>query len=111
MHFYCDQEVLATALSLVQRAVALKSPLPALKGVLISAKQGHLVLSATDLEFGIKCNIDADVKVEGSIVLPAKLMTEFMRRLPPGQVELQSSIDNKLKLHISSGKIRFDLSG
>lgn len=111
MHFNCNQEVLATALGLVQRAVAFKSPLPALKGVLLSAEQGHLVLSATDLEFGMTCSIEANVDSQGSIVLPAKLMTEFIRRLPPGQVEIQSDTDNKLKIVVSSRDTRFNLTG
>lgn len=111
MHFHCDKEVLATALSLVQRAVALKSPLPALKGVLLSAKQRQLELCATDLEFGIKCTIDAEVETTGAVVLPARLVAEFVRRLPSGDVKVQSNSDNNLKIHISSGHIRFDITG
>ncbi len=111
MNFSCDKEVFSAALSMVQRAVALKSPLPALKGILISAQQDKIELKATDLEFGIRCLVKANVVDPGEIVLPAKLLTEFVRRLPAGQVELKTDEQQGMKVHITSGKIKFDITG
>lgn len=111
MHIICEKNTLAAALSLVQRAVANKSPLPTLKGVLMETKEQTLLLSATDLEFGIKCHIENQVVEQGAIVLPAKILTEFVRRLPDGMVIIKKDQDNPLKVIISSGKTKFDLSG
>ena len=111
MIFSCDKDVLSAALSMVQRAVALKSPLPALKGILLSVHQDHLEVKATDLEFGIRCMVKASVSEPGEIVLPAKLLTEFVRRLPAGKVELKTDGQQSMKVNITSGKINFDITG
>lgn len=111
MHIVCEKNILAAALGLVQRGVAVKSPLPTLKGVLLETGEKGLILSTTDLEFGVKCFIQNEINEHGAIVLPAKLLTEFVRKLPDGMVTLKSDIDNPLKVLISCGQIRFELSG
>lgn len=111
MHVICEKKVLAAALSLVQRAVAIKSPLPTLKGVLLETGENGLILNATDLEFSIRCQTENQVLEHGSIVLPAKLLTEFVRKLPDGNVSIQTATENPLAVTISSEHIKFDLSG
>lgn len=111
MHIVCEKSVLAAALSIVQRAVAVKSPLPTLKGILLETGDEGLILSATDLDFGIRCHVENEVVEHGSIVLPAKLLTEFIRKLPEGMVSIKSDPNNSLKATIFCGKIKFDLSG
>lgn len=111
MNILCEKNVLAAALSLTQRAVALRSPLPNLKGILFETGEEGLVLSATDLEFGITCQVETKVLEHGSVVLPAKLLTEFVRKLPEDIVEIKTNPDNPLQVHIVCGQIKFDLSG
>ena len=111
MNILCEKNVLAAALSLAQRAVALRSPLPNLKGILFETGEQGLVLSATDLEFGITCRAETKVLEHGSVVLPAKLLTEFVRKLPEGMVEIKTDPENPLQVHIVCGRIKFDLSG
>lgn len=111
MNILCEKNVLAAALGLTQRAVALKSPLPNLKGILFETSEEGLVLKATDLELGISCQVDIEVLEHGSIVLPAKLLTEFIRRLPDSIVELKTEAENPLKVNITCGPVKFELSG
>lgn len=111
MNVVCDKNVLAAALSLAQRAVALKSPLPNLKGILLETYENGLILSGTDLEFGITCQVETKVIEHGSIVLPAKLLTEFVRKLPDGLIAIQSDSENPLKIHINCDPIKFEVSG
>lgn len=111
MNILCEKSVLAAALSLTQRAVALRSPLPNLKGILLETGEHGLILSATDLEFGITCQVETKVIEHGSVVLPAKVLTEFVRKLPEDLVEIKTNPDNALQVHITCGPIKFDLSG
>jgi len=111
MHISCERNTLGAALGLVQRAIATKSPLPTLKGVLLETGENGLILSATDLEFGIKCYIENRIIEHGSIVLPAKLLTEFVRKLPDGLVEIKTDTSNPLKVKISCDNIIFELAG
>lgn len=111
MNILCQKTVLAAALGLTQRAVALRSPLPNLKGILFKTDKTGIVLSATDLEFAITCQVETKVLEHGAIVLPAKLLTEFVRKLPDSLVELKTDPENPLKVIVKCDQIEFELSG
>ena len=88
MKVSCLQENLAKGLGIVGRAVASRSTLPVLANVLLSTDNGHLKLSATNLEIGINCWVGAKVEDEGSITVPARLLGEFVNSLPPERIDL-----------------------
>jgi DNA polymerase III subunit beta len=85
----CLQENLARGLAVVGRAVATRSPLPILSNILLETDQGRLRIAATNLEIGINCWIGARIEEEGSITVPARLLTEFVNSLPPGQIDME----------------------
>ncbi len=88
MKFTSTKRDLGHGLSIVGHAVPSRSALPILTNVLFATDHGRLKLTATDLEIGINCWVDAEISEEGSVTLPAKLMTDFVNSLPQGQVEL-----------------------
>ncbi|HSJ58073.1 MAG TPA: DNA polymerase III subunit beta [Anaerolineae bacterium] len=88
MKLTCLQENLARGLATVGRAVATRSTLPVLSNILLQTDEGRLRLAATNLEVGINCWIGAKVEEEGSVTVPARLLTEFVNSLPPGQIEI-----------------------
>ena len=53
MRIFCDRQALADAVNNVQRAVASKSALPALEGILLKASASSLFLAGYDMELGI----------------------------------------------------------
>jgi DNA polymerase-3 subunit beta len=85
----CLQENLAKGLAIVGRAVATRSPLPILSNILLESDGGRLRLAATNLEIGINCWIGAHVEEEGCTTVPARLLTEFVNSLPPGQIDME----------------------
>lgn len=91
MKLSCLQENLDKGLNIVSKAVPAKSTLPVLGNVLLSTDQGRLKLAATNLEVAISCWIGAKVEEEGSITVPASLLTEFVRSLPNDRIDLSLS--------------------
>jgi DNA polymerase-3 subunit beta len=91
MKISCLQENLAKGLSIVGRAVATRSTLPVLANILLESDEGRLRLAATNLEVGVNCWIGARVEVEGSMTVPARLLTEFVNSLPPGHIDMELS--------------------
>lgn len=89
MKISCLQENLAKGLATVGRAVATRSTLPVLANILLESDEGRLRLAATNLEVGINCWIGARVEEEGSITVPARLLTEFVNSLPPSQIDME----------------------
>lgn len=89
MKITCLQENLAKGLATVGRAVATRSTLPILSNILLESDEGRLRLATTNLEIGVNCWIGARVEEEGRITVPARLLTEFVNSLPPGQLEME----------------------
>jgi len=91
MRLSCLQENLNRGLSVVGRAVATRTTLPITNNVLLATDQSRLKLVATNLEMAISCWIGAKVEEEGTITVPARLLTEFVNSLPSERVDISLS--------------------
>ncbi|MGN0707060.1 MAG: DNA polymerase III subunit beta [Faecalibacterium sp.] len=107
MNIICDKTLLSAAIDGVSRAVTLRSTIPVLEGILLKAEGFQLTLTGYDLEMGIVTTIEANVKEPGEVVLNAKLLSDMIRRMPSGQVTIQSE-DNG-KTIIQSGVAQFEI--
>lgn len=88
MKVSCLQENLARGLGIVGRAVAARSTLPITANVLIATDQSRLKLAATNLEIAVTCWIGTKVEEEGTITVPARLLTEFVNSLPAEKINI-----------------------
>ena len=88
MKLTTPQAELQRGLTTVGRAVALRSTLPQATHIYIATDGGRLKLAATNLEIAITCWLSAEVADEGSITIPARLLTEFVTSLPDAEIEL-----------------------
>ena len=68
MKFSCEKALLQSAIGTAGRAVAAKSSIPALEGILVEATDRGLRLTGYNLETGITTLVEADVAKEGSPV-------------------------------------------
>ncbi|MCB8816815.1 DNA polymerase III subunit beta [Desulfosporosinus shakirovi] len=89
MKIFCSKDALLSGVNAVQRAVSNKNPLPVLQGILIQADNQSLQFAATDLEMGIRCDVPAQVTEKGTMIVPAKLFTEVVRKLPDTTITLE----------------------
>lgn len=83
------QEQLIKGLGVVERAVASRAQLPVLSHFLLEANKEGLVLSATDLEIGVRVGVVAKVVETGVVAIPAKMFGEFLASLSPGKIEMR----------------------
>ena len=88
MRFICDTNELNTALSIVSRALAVRSTKPILEGILFESCDEGLRLTCTDLALGIETLLPATFSEEGRAVLPGKLLCEIIRKLPGGPCDI-----------------------
>ena len=95
MKLSCLQENLNKGLNIVGRAVATRTTLPITNNVLLATEDGRLKLVATNLEMAISCWIGAKIEDEGTITIPARLLTEFVSSLPNDTIDLQLSPQTK----------------
>ena len=109
MRFTCDTNELNASLSIVSRALAVRSPKPILEGILFEACDEGLRLICTDMALGIETVIPATFEEEGRVVLPGKLLCEVVRKLPGGLVTF--SINDRLQTTIRCGMSRTTIAG
>ena len=97
MKFICLQENLKQGLNIIERIIGKNLSLPILNTVLIEAQKNLVKFSSTDLEIGISCCITGKVEKEGSICIPAKILSNYINGLPNKKIEVNSQ-ENKLNL-------------
>ena len=107
MKLSCLQENLNKGLSIVGRAVPTRTTLPITQNVLMATENGMLKLSATNLEIAITTWIGASVEEEGTITVPARLLTEFVASLPSEHIDIAMTPQPKsLKLTCARSEAR-----
>lgn len=82
------QSNFSKALGLISRVVGNRTTLPVLNNVLIVAEKGSIKISATDLEVGITTSTTGKIVEEGSITLPARLLSDFVSNNRDESVEI-----------------------
>lgn len=95
MKLSCLQENLNWGLGIVGRAVATRTTLPITNNILLETDQSRLKLVATNLEMAISCWIGSKIEEEGTITVPAKLLTEFINSLPKDKVDVSMAPKTK----------------
>ena len=90
MRIRAERDDLADVLARAARAVGTRSPLPILQGMLCEVQGNRLQVTGTDTEITIRTNIEVEVLEEGRTVIPAKLTSEAVRKLPPGAVSVST---------------------
>ena len=110
MKLSCLQENLSRGLAIVSRAVTTRAALPITQNVLISTDQSMLKLSATNLEIAITTWVGAMIEEEGSITVPARLLTEFVNSLGGDRIDLELS-ENGGSLQLTCGRAEAKING
>jgi len=103
MHIICLQKNLKKALSITERIIGKNLTLPILNNILLSIENKRLKVSSTNLEIGINYWVSGKIEKEGSITVPARLLSGFVSNLPNKKVELKVR-DNQLSLKCENHK-------
>lgn len=98
MKIICNGYDLSEAVGKVIKAVGAKTINPVLEGIKIETIDGGIKLTATDMELAIEKNIAAEVRAEGTAVVPGRLFSEFVKKLDAERVELCLFENKKMKI-------------
>ena len=104
MRIRAERDDLVDVLSRAGRAVGVRSPMPILQGVLVDVTGRSMRVTGTDLDVTVRTNLEVEVMEPGTTVIPARLATEAVRKLPPGAVVLQAEAG---EVEITGGGPRF----
>ena len=109
MHFSIEKEVFLKGLSRVQGIVEKRNTIPILSNVLLEAGQNGILITATDLEVGMRAAYPAQVKKPGKITVSAKKIYEIIKELP--EKEISFIAKDNCWIEISCGKSVFNIVG
>ncbi len=106
MRIRAERDDLADVLARASRAVGTRSHLPILQGILCEVEGGRLRVTGTDLEVTVRTMLDVEALEDGRTVIPAKLASEAVRKLPAGAVSMHAS---EGRVEITGNGPRFSL--
>jgi DNA polymerase-3 subunit beta len=109
MKLTCTQENFKKAIYSTERVVGKQITLPILENILLQTDGGMLKISATNLEIGVFLKIGAKIEKEGTITIPARLISNFVNNLPAESTVSLEVIDQTL--HIESGASKAQIKG
>ncbi len=109
MKLTIERAALLKALGHVQSVVERRNTIPILSNVLLSANDGHVAFSATDLDMEIADSSPARIEGNGQITAPAHTLYEIVRKLPEGADVSLSYTGEDPRLTVQAGRSRFNL--
>lgn len=106
----CPQAELYAGVQIVSHGVSGRSTQPVQNNIYLESTGDRLRLVATDLEFiSLETVIGADVREEGAVTAPARLLTEVIGSLSVGDVGLTA--DDRNVLAVESARSSFRIRG
>jgi DNA polymerase-3 subunit beta len=109
MKLTIERAALLKALGHVQSVVERRNTIPILSNVLLSAREGALAMSATDLDMEIVDETTAQVESPGQITAPAHTLYEIVRKLPEGAEVSLSYTGDDPRLQVRAGRYKVNL--
>jgi len=94
MRIVCQKSELQRSVNIVSKAVAVKSPVYILEGILITTDKNNVVLYGSDDTLSIKDSVKAVIVEEGQIVLPARLLSEILAKFDDCELSLYTQENN-----------------
>ena len=99
---------LAKAVQTVSKAVPAKATTSILECLLLRAEKEEITLTGNNLELGIETVMPGNIEEEGSIAIQAKVFGEIVRKLPEGDVVLETG--EKDQATVRCKKTKYNLS-
>ena len=112
MKLTVPRDHLLAACKLANLAVASSPTMPAFGSLQLYAHAGDtLEIIGADLDKGLKVTIHATVEEEGGILLPARLLVDYLDQLPEG-VRIDMQVQNlTLTANLKAGRQEANIKG
>lgn len=98
MKIVCYKDTILKAINSVVKAVASKTTMPILEGILIQTNDDEIKLTTYDLEIGIEYVMKCEVKEHGNVVVNAIMFSEIIRKLPDTEIYISLNSNNLLEI-------------
>lgn len=105
MNFTVDKNILLNGINTVTKALPQKSTVAVIEGILFQAENDTVKLCCTNLSMTIESTFEARIENGGSVVLNGKLISEIVRKMPPGDINISGDEINGVVISGMGSKI------
>ena len=109
MKIKMEKTELLKGIQTVGSVITPKNVLPILSNILFETVKNKIKLTTTDLDMGISIILDAEIIEPGAITIPTKRLSDIIKELPLGQVNLTIKKNNIVDIQL--GSCEFKLMG
>lgn len=117
MKFTIHRDQFVQSVQHVSKAISPRTTIPVLTGIKIEASFDGVTLTGSDSDISIESFIPkedeelqlVDIEVPGSIVLPARVFAEIVKKLPESTIEV--IVSDQMTTTLKSGSSVFNLNG
>lgn len=112
MKFKIDRQTFLNGLNISQKALASKSNMPAMMGILLYCETDKLILITSNGEISIKQVImheSLEIDNEGKCLIPGKFFCDIIRKLNGNLVDIELEEDNILRIQTEKSDITLNL--
>ncbi len=103
-----EKELFLQMLQIVSHSVPLKPIISSLAGVLLQADENRIQLTSNNLELSITVAGKATVSEPGEAVIPAKILTEAVRRSPNETISIKQ-LSGRSAISLQSGSVQMEI--
>ena len=110
MKFSCKSKDLQKGISVVEKAISLRTPLQIMENIFLSTADNKLTLVGNNLEVGIQYEIPIEnLQESGRILIKAQTISNVISKMEDQNVDVSVDLNQKVLIH--SGGVDFDLHG
>lgn len=109
MKFTCTKSDFNNGINIALKAVPGKTTMPILGYVVIEAKDDYIKMTTNDMQLGIETKVPAQVQEPGVILMNAKMISEYVRRLPDDDINFE--VDEQNNILLFCGRSKFSIPG
>jgi DNA polymerase-3 subunit beta len=113
MVFRAPREKMERCIAIAKSIIASKPQMPVLANVLLETENNRIIVTATDLEVGIRTSFEASVDEQGSITINGSKFLGVILQLPHEEINVEVDPNNDFKVRSLNSlvKAKFTLKG
>jgi len=108
MKFICERSILLKEIAIANEIIASKNVISILSNIYIEARDGSLIIRATDMKVNFETAVPVNVIENGSVTVYGDKFFGILNSVPDGEIEFEQS-DSRINIKTTVKKARFQL--
>ena len=108
MKFTCERSILLKEIAIANEIIASKNVISILSNIFLEAKDGGLIIKATDMKVNFETKVPVDVIESGSVTVYGDKFYGILNSIPEGEIEFHQK-EGKISIKTLVKKAQFQL--